>query len=225
MYMYRNKTVELVNQWAAFEEMHPEADMEDFCRYYLVHQREAKEKRELFDGAMPPHPDIAIGKVIDRIAKLQMLYVNIAMEGTRISNFEEFALLNAIAGLKSPKKTEAIYHTLNELSTGLHLLANLKHLGLITEHDDADDKRSKRLNLTAKGAKVLQECRQRLMLVPKMLFMEMQVQDMEVCIQFLKNVDIKFSGLWQQHKGRPFGEVFESVTGKKMDDKKKPVEK
>jgi DNA-binding MarR family transcriptional regulator len=225
MYMYRNKTAELVNQWAAFEEIHPEADIEDFCRYYLVHQREAKEKRELFDGAIPPYPDVAISKVIDRIAKLQMIYVNIVMEGARISNFEEFALLNAIAVLKSPKKTEAIYHTLNELSTGLHLLANLKQLGLITEHDDADDKRSKRLNLTVKGGKVLQECRQRLMLVPKMLYMEMQAQDMEVCVQLLKNVEIRFSGLWQQHKGRPFGEVYESVTGKKMEDNRRPVKK
>src|ERR1700722_14183236 len=31
-----NKTVELVNAWSAFEEKHPDGNMEDFCRYHLI---------------------------------------------------------------------------------------------------------------------------------------------------------------------------------------------
>jgi len=112
-----------------------------------------------------------------------------------------------------------IYHTLNELSTGLNLLANLKKLGYITEHDDPEDKRSKRLQLTPKGEKVLHECYLRFMRVPEMLFMEMTTQDIEVCVQLLKNVDIKFSALWQLHKGKPFEQVYEAITGKKAVDK------
>jgi DNA-binding MarR family transcriptional regulator len=216
--MYKNKTAELVNEWAAFEENHPEADIGDFCRYYLVYQRE-KEGKELFDGALPPRSDIVISKLIDRISKLHMVYIHIAMDGIRINNFEEFALLNAIANLRSPRKTEVIYHTINELSTGLNLLANLRKLGYITEHDDPDDKRSKRLHLTPKGEKVLHECYLRFMRVPEMLFMEMTTQDIEVCVQLLKNVDLKFSALWQQHKGKPFEQVYEAVTGKKAIDK------
>jgi hypothetical protein len=30
----------------------------------------------------------------------------------------------------------------------------------------------------------------------------------------LKNIEIKFSALWQQHKGREFDEVYEEVMGK-----------
>jgi DNA-binding MarR family transcriptional regulator len=214
MYMGRNKIVELVNQWAAYEEHHPEADIGDFCRYYLVSQREKGGAAKLFDGAIPPRTDVVLCKLFDRIAKLQMLYARMAMEKLPINNFEEFALLNAIANLESPRKTEVIYHTLNELSTGLNLLANLKKHGYITEQDDPHDKRSKRLGLTVKGGKVLQECYRHFMRVPEMMFMEMTVQDIELCVQLLKGVDLKFSGLWQQHKGKPFDEVYELVTGK-----------
>ena len=218
--MYRNKTAELVNEWAAFEEGHPGADIGDFCRYYLVYQREKDGAKVLFDGAIPSKPDIVITKLIGRIARMQMVYLHMAMEGIRINNFEEFALLNAISHLHSPRKTEAIYHTINELSTGLNLLANLKKQGYITERDDPDDKRSKRLNLTPKGGKVLQTCYGHFRKVTEMFFMEMSGQDIEVCVQLLKNVDIKFSGLWQQHKGKPFGQVYEGMTGKKAEDKK-----
>jgi DNA-binding MarR family transcriptional regulator len=221
--MYTNKTAELVNQWAAFEERHPGADIEDFCRYYLVYQREKEGKKELFDGVIPPRPDIVIAKLLHRIIKLKLVYISIAMEELTINHLEEFTILNAIANLHSPRKTEVIYHTINELSTGLNLLANLKKLGYITERDDPEDKRSKRLSMTAKGEKMLQACYRQFKKVTEMFFMEMSTQDIELCIQLLKNIDIKFSGLWQQHKGRPFDQVYEAVTGKKDEGRKQTV--
>jgi DNA-binding MarR family transcriptional regulator len=215
--MYRNKTAELVNQWAVFEATHPEADIEDFCSYYLISRRQKDDTQKLFDGVMPPGPHIVINKLIGRIAKLFMIYINMALEDIRIHHFEEFNLLNAIAHLKEPKKTEVIYHTINELSTGLNLLAGLKKQGYIIEQDDPDDKRSKRLRLTPKGEKILKACRERLSKVPEMIFMDMPSEDIELCVQLLKNIDIKFSALWQQHKGRPFVQVYEAMTGKKID--------
>jgi len=214
--MYVNKTANLVKEWAAFEEGHPGAEIEDFCRYYLVYQREQEGKKELFDGIVPPRVDIVITKLLHRISKLEMIYVGIAMEELKINHLEEFTLLNAIGNLQSPRKTEVIYHTINELSTGLNLLANLKRQGYITEHDDPEDKRSKRLKLTAKGEKVLQSCYRQFKRVTEMFFMEMSVQDMELCVQLLKNVEIKFAGLWQQHKGKPFGQIYEQVVGKEL---------
>jgi len=36
-----------VNEWAAFEEKHPSADIEDFCRSYLAHRRRQKEQTKV----------------------------------------------------------------------------------------------------------------------------------------------------------------------------------
>jgi hypothetical protein len=75
----------------------------------------------------------------------------------------------------------------------------------------------KRLQLTPKGDMVLQTCYQQFRNIPGMLFWEMAREDVELCVQLLKNVDIKFSGLWQQHRTKPFDQVYKSLTGKRTD--------
>jgi DNA-binding MarR family transcriptional regulator len=130
------------------------------------------------------------------------------MKGMKIHHFEEFSLLSAIANLKTPRKTEVIYHTINELSTGLSLLAAMKRRGYINERDDPEDKRSKRLSLTPKGKKILEGCYERFSQIPELLFKDMKEEDIRLCIQLLKNVDLKFSKSWQHDKGRSLEEIF-----------------
>jgi DNA-binding MarR family transcriptional regulator len=202
-----NKTVELVNRYAEFEESYPDAGIGDFCRYYIASQRNKDPLDNLFDGEMPPRADIILTKLIDRMARIHMIYIQVAMKGMKIQHFEEFSLLSAIANLKNPRKTEVIYHTINELSTGLNLLAGMKKRGYINELDDPDDKRSIRLSLTPKGKKILEACYERFSKIPELLFKDMNNDDMLLCIQLLKNVDLKFSKLWQQDKNRSLEEI------------------
>jgi DNA-binding MarR family transcriptional regulator len=209
-----NKTAELVNHWADFEEKHPEGSIEDFCRYFFIKGRQNEVGQNLFSGDFPPRADIVLTKLIDRISRLHMIYVQMALKEMEINHFEEFRLMTAIANLESPKKTEVIYHTINELSTGLALLAGMKKQGYIIERGDPEDKRSKRLQLTAKGQKVLQACYEEFGKIPLMLFDGMPEEDVELCIQLLKNVDIKYSQLWQMHKRGTFGEVYRNIKGR-----------
>src|SRR5450755_2999705 len=191
-----NKTVELVNCYAEFEESYPDASIGDFCRHYIASQQNKETLGNLFDGEMPPRADIILTKLMDRIARIHMIYIQIAMKGMKIQHFEEFSLLSAIAQLKNPRKTEVIYHTINELSTGLSLLGGLLKKSCITEYDDPEDKRSKRLRLTPKGDKLLRACYKQFSRIPEMMLMEVPEEDLEICIQLLKNVEIKFSKLW-----------------------------
>jgi DNA-binding MarR family transcriptional regulator len=204
-----NKTVELVNRYAEFEENYPDSGIEDFCRYFIASQRNKEKLDNLFDGEMPPRADIILTKLVDRIARIHMIYIQIAMKGMKIQHFEEFSLLSAIANLKNPRKTEVIYHTINELSTGLNLLASMKKRGYISEQDDREDKRSKRLSLTPKGKKILEGCYERFSKIPELLFKDIKVEDIQLCIQLLKNVDLKFSKIWQHDKGRLLEEIIQ----------------
>jgi DNA-binding MarR family transcriptional regulator len=205
-----NKIVELVNSYAEFEDSHPDSDIADFCRYYLASGRKKETLDNLFDGEIPPRPDIIITKLVDRIARIHRIYIEIAMRGMKIQHFEEFSLLSAIANLKTPRKTEVIYHTINELSTGLNLLDSMKKRGYISEREDPEDKRSKRLSLTPKGKKILEGCYERFGKIPEMLFKDMKEGDIQLCIQLLKNVDLKFSKLWQHDKGRSLEEIIKT---------------
>jgi hypothetical protein len=45
----------------------------------------------------------------------------------------------------------------------------------------------------------------------KMLMYDLTTDDKQLCIALLKNVEMKFSSLWPQHKGKSFEEVFSSI--------------
>lgn len=206
-----NKTVALVNEWGTFEAKHPDGSLDDFCRHYLAQKKEEKAKGPLVGGVIPPLNDGLLLKIIGRISKLNMLYANLALKGTDLNQIEEFGMLITIKQEKNPKKTEVIYANLFELSSGTDMLARLKKRGLIKEYDDKDDKRSKRIELTAKGEKVVEVCFEKIKNNARMIMHTLSEDDKELCIQLLKNVEIKFSALWPQHKTKTHEEVFESL--------------
>ena len=219
-----NKTIELVNQWGAFEQKHPKGSVEDFCRYYLAHQQR-KTKGTLVGGVVPSFNEGLLLKIIGRISKLNMAYANVALKGTGLNQIEEFGILQTIRKEKNPKKTEVIYANLFELSSGTDMLNRMKKRGLIKEYGDKEDKRSKRIELTTKGEKVSEISMANIAKNATMLMNDLTEDDKELCIQLLKNIEIKFSALWQKHKGKEFDIIYkELMTEKKektVDDKQK----
>jgi hypothetical protein len=45
-----------------------------------------------------------------------------------------------------------------------------------------------------------------------MIMHDLTEGDKELCIQLLKNVEIKFSALWNRHRGKEFEEVYKEIT-------------
>jgi len=208
-----NKTVALVNAWAAYEEKYPDGSITDFCRYHLLRQKQ-EEQADIVQqagGLQPLKPEGLLFKTMGRIVRLHQLYARIALEGTGISQFEEFALLHAITQLKNPRKSDVVYATIYEMSTGTDLLNRLRKSGYITEVTDPADRRSKRVKITAAGEKVLQAAVKRLSQMITMMLHDMDLDDVLLCVQLLKRLEIKFSGRWPEDKGRSFDEIYTSV--------------
>ncbi len=212
-----NKTVELVNAWADFEKKHPDGDINDFCRYQLIHKREIENKNTLVGGAIPEYIDGLLLKILGRITRMNMVYAYTAFAGTGVSQLEEFGILLAIYKEKNPKKTEVIYSMLLELSSGTDMLGRLIKKGFIREYPDKEDKRAKRLILTPEGENALECSRMQIGKVAKMLLFDMEQDDKELCVKLLKNVEQKFSALFQEHKGEKFEDIYNSVVAKKID--------
>ncbi|SHL13640.1 DNA-binding transcriptional regulator, MarR family [Chitinophaga jiangningensis] len=207
-----NKTVELVNHWGSFEEKHPNGSIADFCRYYLARQQqEPPASGKLVGGVVPPVKAGLLMKIIGRISKLNMSYANIALEGTGLHQIEEFGILLTIRQEQSPRKTEVIYANLFELSSGTDMLNRLQKRGLIKEYADKEDKRSKRIELTAKGEKVIKESKAKIEKNATMLLNTLTDDDKDLCIQLLKEIEIKLSEQWQRHKGKSFDEIYDEL--------------
>jgi DNA-binding MarR family transcriptional regulator len=210
-----NKTVELVNQWGAYEVNHPQGSIEDFCRHYLAQKQQQKTQGTLVGGVVPSFNDGLLLKIIGRIQKLNMNYANLALKGSELNQIEEYGILQTIKLGKNPKKTEIIYANLFELSSGTDMLTRLIKRGLIKEYDDTEDKRSKRMELTAKGEKAVEDTKLKIFKNATLMMNDISDDDKALCIQLLKGVEIKFSALWQKHKVREFEEIYEEIVMKK----------
>jgi DNA-binding MarR family transcriptional regulator len=207
-----NKTVELVALWGDYEARHPDCTIEDFFRHQL--SIPAKEEKQTAPS-WQLHPGIN-GKLmilIRRIAKYHMVYSNKALEGTELDQIEEFGILVTIYNEVNPIKSEAIYNNIIELSSGTNMLNRLKKRGLIAEHDDIDDKRVKRLKLTAKGLDTLDKAKIRVSEVARMMVNELSNEDKQLCIQLLGPVSKKFDGTFQRFRNRAFADIFDEMMG------------
>ncbi|MFC0514281.1 MarR family winged helix-turn-helix transcriptional regulator [Mucilaginibacter angelicae] len=207
-----NKTVELVMQWGAFEEQFPKASLEDFFRYQLAIAEKPVPAVEQ-EGKLIPPLDGRLLILLRRIGKFHMAYSNKALEGTGFDQIEEFGILVTIHNMGNPIKSEAIYNNIIELSSGTNMLIRMKKRGLVTEDEDIDDKRVKRLKVTPKGEKALQTAKEQVQKVAYMMLHDLSDGDKLLCIQLLKPIDKRFSGMYQKQKNKPFDDIYqENIT-------------
>src|SRR5258705_4710148 len=139
-----NKMVAPVNEWAAFEEQYPNEGLDAFCRHYLISHGENDRGNKFLQGVIPSQKSSVLTKLLVKIVRMHNVYLDLATKKIAIHQAEEFYFLSVIKNLKSPKKTEVIYHTVNELSNGLNILNSLIKQGYVKEQNDTEDKRSKR---------------------------------------------------------------------------------
>jgi DNA-binding MarR family transcriptional regulator len=212
-----NKTVELVNEWARFEQQYKEGTIEEFCRRFLTTQREKKEIGKNFRGVIPPQVDSYLSKLIGRVCQILIRYSEIPLKDIpEIRQMEDFYFLNSIRHLGESRKTDIIAYNFLELSSGIDVLNRLQKNKLIEERTDPADKRAKLIKATAKGEKILTKCYEGMMKVSDVVFWGMDQEDKKLCIQLLKGVEIKHARLVMEARSKSIDEIHEMVTGVKV---------
>ncbi|AYL96797.1 MarR family winged helix-turn-helix transcriptional regulator [Mucilaginibacter celer] len=205
-----NKTVELVKLWGEYEAQNPGGALEDFFRHQLL-QSANGEKKAVPDWQLRPGINGKLMILIRRIGKYHMVYSNKALEGTGLDQIEEFGILVTIFNQVNPIKSEAIYNNIIELSSGTNMLNRLKKRGLITEYDDDEDKRIKRLKLTTKGEETLGKAKVRVLEAAQMMVNVLSEEDKHFCFQLLNPVSEKFDGTFQKFRNKNFDEIFKTM--------------
>lgn len=215
-----NKTVELVMEWGRFEEKFKEGTIEEFCRHYLTTQREKKEIGQNFKGVIPPQVDAYMSKLLGRIVQMLFIYSEIAIRDVDdLNSMEDFYFLNAVEHLKESRKTEIINYNFTELSSGVDIINRLLEKKLIEERIDPSDKRARLVKATTKGKKVLNKCYEKLIRSSEVMFWGLSQEDKKLCIQLLKEVEIKHSTLLPEMKKLSIDEIHEKITGVKIHKK------
>lgn len=212
-----NKTVELVNEWASYEESHPDASLEEFCRYYLTAQRSKRELGPNFRGTgIPPKPGSYLMKLMGYIVKVIETYAKTAFgEIAEIKQHEEFYVLNFVSYNDGCRKTDVSNHLFMGLSTGIDMLNRMITNELLEERSDPDDKRARLLKVTEKGMMVLQACYRIADKLTDIVLSEMSEDDIQLVIQLLRGVETKHVPLIFELRDKPIDEVYRRVVGVK----------
>jgi DNA-binding MarR family transcriptional regulator len=206
-----NKTVQLVNEWGAYEASHPNASIEEFCRFYLTMQHSKRELGQPFGGGkVPPTSRSFLAKLMGFICRtLEMYFEKAFADIPEIRQKEDFYFLNNIAHKGECRKTEVVYEQLLGLTTGIDTLNRLLAKGLITERPDPADKRAKLLSLTPEGEEVLQRCYKASQKVTEIVFCDLSEEDLLLCIQLLRGVESRHSATIFDMKDKTIDEVVE----------------
>lgn len=190
-----NKTVQLVNEWGAFEEMYPEATIEDFCRHYLIKTREAQHTEEIREGLVPPDIDNYLLKVLGITFNIGEFYMRQAIKDIKETSITGLYFLNSIKWLGESRKTDIINHHLAELSSGIDTLNRLLKEELIEERPDPEDGRARLVRITEKGEQLLFACFEKVKIGSEILFLDLSDDDKKLIIQLLKGIEPKHAKL------------------------------
>lgn len=205
-----NKIVSLVNEWDAFEQNHPGAEIADFCRYYLINEKQ-QDDAAMVKGAKPPKDSSLLMKTIGFITYSFDIYFKAAMTKTKLPFPEAFYFLNTLHFMKEAKKTDLITHTMVEYTTGIDAIGKLIKAGLIAERQHDTDKRAKLLKLTAKGEKVLQSSYPHIGKATEMIFGGLDKDTLKLCISILSRVEVKHTPLAMAVRHMDFDEMYAKV--------------
>jgi len=205
--------VQLVEEWAAFEEVSEQPTVEAFCRYYLQKQRPkpkqaGKKGERIMNGAY-------LLKTLGRILSAYSLYFRSAVNHIGIPPAESFYYLNGLLHLGEVRKSDLINYMFAETTTGMEVINRLIREEKIDERTSPDDKRAKLIKVNQKGLAALDEYYKISGKVVEMTFKGIDDEILTDCYEMLKYCEQRNSSLAIELKNKPFDQMYEHImTGK-----------
>lgn len=196
--MSKASVVPVVVEWERFMEEHPQGSLREFATWLLVNT-EPLRKTPVWPEAEPlmksgvrlseafqEGEDFLSWFFMGRLIRYVKFYTKSIMAQQGMSSPDEFLFLSLINEMDRPTKKEVCVANATELTTGMDILRRLLRQGLIEEFPDERDGRSKRLQLTGKGSKVINDIHQRLIQLEPSLLADLGGSERKHFLQILQ---------------------------------------
>mgnify|MGYP001800679163 CR=1 FL=1 len=99
---------------------------------------------------------VILTMLIGFLFRYAKLYIKKALEDTPLSTLDEFSIMASLGNYESLTKSELIHQNIVEFTSGIEIIKRLVRNGLMEEFADPNDRRSKRVKLTAEGKKAME---------------------------------------------------------------------
>lgn len=146
--------IALLTAFADFQEQFPKAGLDDFYQYMLRRKTAAENPAML----MPTEGHNRLMRAIGRLYSSFNMYMRAALKELDMKVPEGYPFLATLHFMGPMRRTDLIHFVLTELSTGSEILNRLRKQGWITEEQDQEDRRVKRVSINDAGRKVLMPC-------------------------------------------------------------------
>lgn len=157
----RNVLIGLIEHLDEFEHSMPEGSTVTMASFVnFLNQKVAVERLETRQDTgdhapwltdMGNETETVIARLVTVMNRYAKSYIKRALEDSPIQTSEEFSFMLYLVTNESLTKSELIFKNIMEKTSGMEVIKRLLKLGLVQEHEDENDKRSKRLSLTPVG--------------------------------------------------------------------------
>jgi len=198
--------VELISEWSAFEEKHPDGTLETFCRCVLEKKRHPI--------PYPMSQNVAVEQLMQAIERLSDAYTHyqrLAMKEVGLPATDSFFYLQSLNHLGEIQKVVLIRYQYAEPTTGRKAIEKLVKASYVQERPDPDDARATLIKLTENGKRKLHECRILAGKVNKVVFYGLDTGAIEVCKSFLSPLQQKHSRLATRINNLSFGQIYNKL--------------
>ena len=147
---------------------------------------EAKAENSLHS---PSSLDMELSFLLVMQSRYYKNYAKKVLGESELSSPDGFSFLYHLNLTDSFRKMELIKMHHLEPPSGIEVLKRLLHKGLIEEFDDADDKRAKRIKITTKGKKELQDVMPKMSEIFHLMSAELSINEKLHMLAFLKQMN------------------------------------
>lgn len=134
-----------------------------------------------------------------RISRFQRLYSKHFFQDFNVKTMEEFLFLNSISKLNNPAKSDIYTENIVELTTGTKIMKRLVDLDMVKEMEDKLDKRIKRVKLTTKGKKELEDINKRFYNIDDEKLGYISLDQKNILLELLNNINQYHSEIYSKN--------------------------
>lgn len=176
---------ELVEAWTGMSQTNPDLDLASFCTLWLEKHR-TERIQSTFQGMSI---EASLSGLLGRLAKYATYYSKRALEPFEIRSIEDWVYLAKLLEMGSPTKSELIVEMVSEFPSGIDILKRLVRQGWVEVFPDEQDRRSKRVRITAAGRMKLFETFQRMEDVANLAFQALSLEEKTYLFNLLHKLD------------------------------------
>lgn len=182
----------------------------------LQHRRDSGEK-EAWLVQSGEETESTIGRLLVIMNRYAKGYLKKALEGSLIQTGEEFSYLIVLLTFESLTKTELNNKNIMEKTSGTEVIKRLNKLGFISEFDDPDDKRSKRISITESGKSEIFRILPKIDSFTHLIAGNLNTQERATLAYLLKKLDHHHHEIFINDRKSTFDELKEKYIGERAN--------